>query len=159
MGPGVRGTPDGGLAMPMTTGILYLDIPVSLWGFTRSWGKEGRSRFRSYFVVFTHVDGDVNGITSGGFPSVCVSVCVDKSKTPWVGRALLLRDVNSNMCQRVCVGRAPWCRMSSSTEASRMPSGCCHGRRELRLIYSAVSEAWCGRNKRTEGQKRERGCI
>lgn len=30
VGPGVRWTPDGGLAMPVTTGILYLDISVSL---------------------------------------------------------------------------------------------------------------------------------
>lgn len=35
VGPGVRGTPDGGLAMPMTTGILYLDVLVSLWGLLR----------------------------------------------------------------------------------------------------------------------------
>lgn len=26
-------------------------------------------------------------------------------------------------------------------------------------IWGVVSEARCGRNKRTEGQKRERGCI
>lgn len=30
VGPGVCGTPDGGLAMPVTTGVLYLDIFVSL---------------------------------------------------------------------------------------------------------------------------------
>lgn len=30
VGPGVCWTPDGGLAMPVTTGILYLDMPVSL---------------------------------------------------------------------------------------------------------------------------------
>lgn len=40
VGPGVSRTPDGGLAMPVTTGILYLDISVSLWGLTCSW--EGR---------------------------------------------------------------------------------------------------------------------
>lgn len=46
----------------MTTGILYLDIPVSLWGLYMWFGgKEGRSRFRSYFVVFTHVDGMSTG--------------------------------------------------------------------------------------------------
>lgn len=32
VGPGVCGTPDGGLAVPVATRILYLDISVSLWG-------------------------------------------------------------------------------------------------------------------------------
>lgn len=41
VGPGVRGTPDGGLAMPVTTGVLYLDMSVSLWGL--ACGGEGRN--------------------------------------------------------------------------------------------------------------------
>lgn len=59
VGPGVRGTPDGGLAMPVATGVLYLDMCVSLWGLPCGVWEEGLVRARSYSVVFTHVDGGV----------------------------------------------------------------------------------------------------
>lgn len=104
VGPGVCGTPDGGLAMPVATGVLYLDISVSLWGPACGFGGGRRreagwgvppSGQASYFVVFTHVDGAVDGkrvavnYRSGVRALVGVRVracvCADESKTQqWV---------------------------------------------------------------------------
>lgn len=66
MGPGVRGTPDGGLAMPMTTGILYLDIPVSLWGIYMWLGGRRTGLGSDLTLLYSHMSTGCQRETSGG---------------------------------------------------------------------------------------------
>ena len=81
VGPRVCGTPDGGLAMPVATGILYLYMSVSLaWACV--WLGRKRGRLLSLCCIHTCRQG-VNGKRVAGCVWVCRAglACVDKSKT------------------------------------------------------------------------------